>query len=455
MERAARREVDGVVRSARRVMRRVAGGGLKTMRRSPALSQRLMRAQARSVTRTRSTAPVAITRDALTWLLYLLLGYYAFLQGGLGPLMPFLRSELRMSHTLGGLHVSAFSLGSIVVGVVGDRVTRALGRRWALWLGAAGMGAGALTLVLAQFVAFTLLGALLMGLGGGLLLVTIQAALSDHHGERRTIALVEANVIASAAAALAALLIGGLQRSGIGWRGAIILGLALLVVLALRGWRLEIPRQVEQRTQNSDAGRSAQPAKLPLIFWGYWVILFLGVAAEWSVVVWSADFLVAGGGASVTAAASSVAIFFGSEMLGRLISSRLARRLPGERLLIFAAIVALIGVPLFWLAPILALRLLGLALAGLGIGNLYPVTLALATGSAPAHADAASARVALAAGLAVLCAPLALGNIADRAGITHAYGLIGVILALALGAAVGVSVWSARERTITSGAKRS
>ena len=38
-----------------------------------------------------------------------------------------------------------------------------------------------------------------MGFGGGLLLVTIQAALADRHGERRAVALAEANVAASIA----------------------------------------------------------------------------------------------------------------------------------------------------------------------------------------------------------------------------------------------------------------
>jgi hypothetical protein len=43
-------------------------------------------------------------RTRFTWLAYILLGYYAYLQASVGPLMPFLRSELHMSYTLEGLH---------------------------------------------------------------------------------------------------------------------------------------------------------------------------------------------------------------------------------------------------------------------------------------------------------------------------------------------------------------
>ena len=43
-------------------------------------------------------------------------------------------------------------------------------------------------------------GALLVaGFGGGLLLITVQALLADHHGPQRAVALTEANVFASAA----------------------------------------------------------------------------------------------------------------------------------------------------------------------------------------------------------------------------------------------------------------
>jgi hypothetical protein len=55
-------------------------------------------------------------RDRLTWLLYLLLGFYAFMQAALGPIVPFLRAELNLSYTVTGFHVSAFALGCLVRG---------------------------------------------------------------------------------------------------------------------------------------------------------------------------------------------------------------------------------------------------------------------------------------------------------------------------------------------------
>ena len=65
-------------------------------------------------------------RNDFTWLAYVMLAYFAYLQASFGPLMPFLRAELHLSYTIGSLHVSAFALGMVLAGLLGDR----LAHRW-------------------------------------------------------------------------------------------------------------------------------------------------------------------------------------------------------------------------------------------------------------------------------------------------------------------------------------
>ena len=121
-------------------------------------------------------------RDRFTWLAYLLLAYYAYLQAALGPLMPFLRAELDLNYTVGGFHFSAFALGMVLAGLTGDRFASRWGRTAIFWGGAIGMAAGAIGFALARKVGLTIAAAFLIGFLGTLLLVMIQAALSDHHG---------------------------------------------------------------------------------------------------------------------------------------------------------------------------------------------------------------------------------------------------------------------------------
>src|SRR3954447_20228781 len=147
-----------------------------------------------------STRPsLEFRRDRLTWVAYALLAWFAYLQAAPGLVIAHLRDELGLSYSTGGLHVAAFASGSLIAGVVAARLERALGRRLLFWSAAALMGAGAIGLTAGRAAPGTVGSLLVMGLGGGLLLVTIQAALADHHGERRAVALTEANVAASVA----------------------------------------------------------------------------------------------------------------------------------------------------------------------------------------------------------------------------------------------------------------
>src|SRR3954451_2030291 len=85
-------------------------------------------------------------RDRLTWIAYLVLAWFAYLQAAPGLVIRKLRDELHLSYSTGGLHVAAFAAGSLVAGAISARLERALGRRRLFWSGARLMGAGAILL---------------------------------------------------------------------------------------------------------------------------------------------------------------------------------------------------------------------------------------------------------------------------------------------------------------------
>ena len=124
-------------------------------------------------------------------------------------------------------------------------------------------------------------------------------------------------------------------------------------------------------------------------------------------------------------------LFFTAMAGGRFIGSRLARRYPGVSLLLAAIGIAIWGFLLFWLAPAPVPSLAGLFLAGLGIANFYPLTVAVATWAAPHLVDQATARLAVAGALALLTAPFALGALSDAAGMRWGFGIVVPLLVLA------------------------
>jgi predicted MFS family arabinose efflux permease len=361
-------------------------------------------------------------RDRLTWTAYVVLAWFAYLQAAPGLVIVHLRDELDLSYSTGGLHVAAFAAGSMVAGVLSARLERGVGRRTLFWSAAALMGAGTVGLTEGRIAELTVGSMLVMGFGGGLLLVTIQAVLADRHGERRAVALAEANVAASVAYVL---LIGALSLTAAlhaGWRVAL---LASLVVPALTWW--------SNRRLAIDAPPPSQVAqgRLSGVFWIAAAMLFCMAAAEWCITAWGATFVEDAAGVSADTAVALMAGYFGGVVAGRMLGSRLARRHDPARLLALALAVTAAGFAVLWPSKGPVQALLGLSLLGIGLGNLFPMGLSVTVGLAPDRAVLASGRAVLMTSFAVLLAPLTVGALADATSLTAALGIVPVVLALA------------------------
>jgi fucose permease len=371
--------------------------------------------------------PLHFVRDRLAWFAYLMLGYYSYLLNGLGPLTPFLRSELGLGYTLASLHFSAFASGLLLAGATTDRVVARIGRRATLWVGAGGLAAGAIALLAGRQPAVTIPAAFVMGVLGSTILVVVPAALSDHYGEQRAVALAEANVMGSAAATLAPFCIGFLARTALGWRAAVVLPILALIPLAI------IFRHQSLGGRAPAGGARTASGPLPRAYWVYWIVLVVVVSIEFCIIFWIADFLRSARGLGAADAALSGTLFLGAMLAGRFAGSRLLRHTESFRMLLSALAVTAIGFLLHWQLHSGPAIGVGLAVAGLGVANLYPASLALAVGTAPQQLDKASARASLASGTAILALPLLLGRLADLVGIQQAYGLVGILVLLGFG----------------------
>jgi fucose permease len=363
---------------------------------------------------------------------YALVGYFAFMETVLGPIMPFLRTELDLDYTTASLHFSAFAFGAVLLGLFGDKLSGRWGRLASLWGGAFAMTAGAVFLISVPSPWGTVPAAFAMGLCGALVLVTSQALLSDRHGEYGAVAVTESNVTASACSIAAPLLVGASAALGLGWRAALAVPAAALVLLAA----VFLFRPPDLPQGATKEGERAGGSGLSARYWALWALVALGVASEWCVAYWGADFLADGTGLNRPAAATSLTAFFAAMLLGRIASSRLARTLPPTVLLAATLGLALVGFPLFWFSPGSILTLAGLSITGLGIGGVYPLGVSAAIASVPENSDAPAARLAIGGGGAILVAPLVLGALADRIGIATAFGIVIPMLLAALSLAL-------------------
>lgn len=360
-------------------------------------------------------------RDRFTWLAYLLLAFYGYFLNVLGPITPFLKDELKLSYTVSSLHFTAFAVGILFIGMLGHLLIARLGRWRSLWLGALGMSAGVILLVLGRSAPFTIGASFLMGLVGSLILAIIPSALSDRHGEQRAVALSEANVIASLVASVAPLMVGWFALTAGGWRLGLVIMACTPLLLRLALYQAEPPA-------DSSPSAASEAAALPGLYWAYWVAIVLAVSVEFCMIFWSADYLEVGLGVPKVNAAQAVSLFLGAMIVGRLASSRLVQWFSTHRIVLASILLASAGFLAYWMAASPVLAEAGLFVTGLGVASLYPLILSLAIGAAAGKSVQASARASLASGVAILALPLVLGRLADAFGIRQAYGVVLLLL---------------------------
>lgn len=371
-------------------------------------------------------------RTRRTWQAYITISYYSYLLNSLGPLTPFLRDELGLSYTVASFHFSAYAMGIILTSLVLSRFVQRFGARTMVWVGVFGIALGALLLMAGRSPVMTVAGAFSMGLLGVMIVALLNAALAEQHGEHRAVALAESTMIASLLSTLAPIAVGFFARTDLTWRGALGLMLPAAPILWLVFHRDSLGAEPEPAQERQLTTASKKQPPLPLAYWRYWTLGLLVVAVEFCIIFWASDYLETVSGLSKANAALGLSAFMGAMLVGRWLVSRLLMRSKEQRLLMISMAAALVGFLLFWLSPGPFVALIGLVLAGLGVAGQFPIINALGLATVPDRMYEGSARMTMAAGAAILLMPLLLARLADWFGLQPAYGLVLVLLVIAL-----------------------
>ena len=220
-----------------------------------------------------------IARGPRTWQLYLVLGFFQFVLNLQGNIFPFLRVELDISYRTIGLHPTAYACGIILVGLLGPRVISHFGRQWMLMVGVFGFATAAVLLCLAPAAPVSIASFALLGMSGAFIPVIVFSTLADVHAEKRAVAFNEATAIASIFGIIAPILTGLCIYAGLGWRSAVLVGVAYGVAVLASLTRVGVPA--------FDTAASAPSGMLPPAYWAYWTALAFGIATEFCVLLWA------------------------------------------------------------------------------------------------------------------------------------------------------------------------
>lgn len=369
----------------------------------------------------KSLSSKRLERTAATWIAYLLLIYFSLILNCLGPITSFVRSEQHLTFGQAGLLGSSFAAGFVVASLVAAKISRALGPWRTLSLACAGLLCGSLLICTGKVYFVLLAGSFFAGTLGSLLISEIPLLLVLEHRIRSRAAITEANGLASASTVFAPAILSLAEQGHFGWRTAFLAPFFLVVACAFVFLRY---RPMAGRLPIS-AFRSGD-RKLGTAFWTIWLLLLLSVAVEFSVIFWATDFFRQTGLSDPAQAGAVLIVFFAAMSAGRMLGSFLAATLSASRIITVSLCTAFCGSILYCLAPTVILRLVALAVVGLGISNLYPSFLSLALSKV--DETEASGRTTLASGIAILVFPFILGGVADLTNIRQAQFVIPCIL---------------------------
>lgn len=331
-----------------------------------------------------------------------------------GASAAFIAAALSLSETEAGLHSSAMAAGMIAAGLAGERFDALAGVRRMHYLG---MGLLAVSLVLlawAPMAAVTLAASLGVGLGAGALFGHVNHTLGAGGGSMARLRLTRGAFVAKASQLMAPVAIAVGAAVGLDWQFVVVPVLVLLAALVV--W---------SRSAQPSAMEGRELERLPRAYWLPWLLTVSVIGLEFFVVVWGGSLVAAQTGESLADATLTISAFIAGMIAGRAVMSMpAAGRLEAMWIIRGGLLLTFVAVLVVWLSGMWAVSAAAMAVAGFGVGILYPPCAAITLATAPGAPAAASARLVLAAGLAILVAPLLLGVIADFSDIGSAWLLV-------------------------------
>ena len=389
----------------------------------------------------------AYRRDTATWVAFAALFAFGVLNAVLGPALPYLRQTEHTSYLVGALHQVAFSIGGMIAGIQAIRSDAP--RQRTIVIGLGGAAAASLLLGYGRVLPLTTAAALLISALNTAALIRLWALLADLHHRHRAVAMTEGEVAVSLAGIVTPAVISACAATALGWRFSFVIAFALVLAAAVGVAVTRLPDPIKQQASatveaaethpadaDADAGKVVRSHRRTL------ATIFAIVGLEFTLSFWAASYLHDDVGIAQDAAAGLVSGLYAANLVGRVLVSRLARRLSPTIVLRLSLATALAGCPILLAAHDTAAAMLGLAVAGIGIGGTFPLASSLHIAASGRSADQALGQIITIAGIGQITGPLAAGALAQGADLRVGLLVMPVLILLA-----AATTFTARARS--------
>jgi predicted MFS family arabinose efflux permease len=369
--------------------------------------------------------PKTFQRDRFFWVVATQTAIVNFYLGGFGPAQSLLRADQGTSLTVAGLHGTAMGVASIAAGYANPHLAHRFGRAKSQWIGLGIFLVGLFLFVISPPVILTIPATLIAGFGTSMVINTMLSSMSHHYGKAAEVAIPQANGIASVGFVTGTALIGTIASLYPNfWRLGLLLAIPVAVILVLVGREKEAEEHVPDES-------GPQSGKMSAKFWLAWFGFVACISSEFATSFWSAALLKDRVGS--TAAISTVAIVaLGTGMgVGRWFGGLVLKNFKLDNQLLGLVALQFIGFVAFWLSHSMIISLICLFVIGLGISMQFALAAIRLVSFSDNRPDLAIGKSSLAAGIAIAGAPFLLGFLGDNFGISRAYIMVPVLIAIA------------------------
>jgi len=369
--------------------------------------------------------PKTFQRDRFFWIVATQTAIINFYLGGFGPAQSLLRADQGTSLTIAGLHGTAMGVASIAAGYANPHLAHRFGRAKSQWIGLGIFLVGLFLFVISPPVILTIPATLITGFGTSMVINTMLSSMSHHYGKAAEVAIPQANGVASIGFVTGTALIGTIASLYPSfWRLGLLLAIPVAVILVLVGREKEAEEHVPDES-------GPQSGKMSAKFWLAWLGFVACISSEFATSFWSAALLKDRVGSS--AAISTVAIVaLGTGMgVGRWYGGLVLKNFKLDNQLLGLVALQFIGFVAFWLSHSMIISLICLFVIGLGISMQFALSAIRLVSFSDNRPDLAIGKSSLAAGIAIAGAPFLLGFLGDNFGISRAYIMVPVLIAIA------------------------
>lgn len=369
--------------------------------------------------------PKTFQRDRFFWVVATQTAIVNFYLGGFGPAQSLLRADQGTSLTIAGLHGTAMGVASIAAGYANPHLAHKYGRAKSQWIGLGIFLVGLFLFVISPPVILTIPATLIAGFGTSMVINTMLSSMSHHYGKAAEVAIPQANGIASVGFVTGTVLIGTIASLYPNfWRLGLLLAIPVALTLVLVGREKEAEEYVPDES-------GPQSGKMSGKFWLAWFGFVACISSEFATSFWSAALLKDRVGSS--AAISTVAIVaLGTGMgVGRWFGGLVLKNFKLDNQLLGLVALQFVGFAAFWLSHSMIISLICLFIIGLGISMQFALAAIRLVGFSDNRPDLAIGKSSLAAGIAIAGAPFLLGFLGDNFGISRAYIMVPVLIAIA------------------------